>query len=300
MPAGHHVVDVVAGPAVRAARRERPVRGRQGAAAGTDQPGLDGGRRGVPPVSCAGAHDVAPMIAGGRPAVTRAVRDLRVELVDQLVPAAHDLAGRRPERLVAPGLELLDRHALLLHPGEVAEVEDPVALGARRLEDVVLGDGGQPRPERLAGGHGVEPGREVAGDDPLQLRPVQLGAVGGDGQDHVVRPQPLVAGDLDGGEHVADRRQAEGPERRHGLRGHAAPPDQVLAADGRVEQDQQLHPWRGRRSRRRGRWPSRCGSAGCACRRCPGCCARRSRWPASSGTRAASTATVREPSRSLR
>ena len=56
-----------------------------------------------------------------------------VELVDHARPTPAALAQLAPEGRVAPGLEVLDRDALLLDPGEVAEVEDPLALLARQL-----------------------------------------------------------------------------------------------------------------------------------------------------------------------
>ena len=44
---------------------------------------------------------------------------------------------RGPEAWIPPRLELLERDALLLDPGEVAEVEDPLALDASQLQEVV-------------------------------------------------------------------------------------------------------------------------------------------------------------------
>ena len=62
----------------------------------------------------------------------------------------------------AARLELLERHALLLHPREVAQVEDPVAVRPGQLEDVVLGGAEDVAPERLGRGDAVEAAREVA------------------------------------------------------------------------------------------------------------------------------------------
>src|SRR5688572_17664859 len=51
-----------------------------------------------------------------------------VERTDGLVPHGQVLAEPAPERLVLANHEVLDGHALLLDPREVAEVEDPLAI----------------------------------------------------------------------------------------------------------------------------------------------------------------------------
>src|SRR5205823_1039871 len=51
---------------------------------------------------------------------------LGVELLDHGVPHGDDVLELAPPGRVPAGRELLDRHALLLHPREVAQVEDPL------------------------------------------------------------------------------------------------------------------------------------------------------------------------------
>ena len=72
------------------------------------------------------------------------------------------------------------------------------------------------------------------------LARVERGAVGGDGDDGVVGPEVEQLGRLDGGEHVADRREAEVAERGDDLGGHALAVDQVGAPLGGVEQHVEL------------------------------------------------------------
>src|SRR5438128_2576703 len=85
----------------------------------------------------AGAVALIAVGESGTPSGQRA--GLRVELVDHLVPHRHQLAQAAPECLVAARLEVVQRHALLLHPGEVTEVEDAVALVAAQLAQVIGG-----------------------------------------------------------------------------------------------------------------------------------------------------------------
>src|SRR4051794_37436227 len=49
-----------------------------------------------------------------------------VQLADQAVPHVDEGEEAVPERLLAPGVEHRQVDPLLLHPGEVAEVEHPV------------------------------------------------------------------------------------------------------------------------------------------------------------------------------
>ena len=101
------------------------------------------------------------------------------------------------------------------------------------------------------------------------------------------RPRPTQLGHLDRGERVADRRQTrDAPTHRRAL---ASTPTRSAGGGGRhrrVEQHVELVGRAVAHGDDRRRCSSRCGSAGCACRRCPGCCARRNRSRASSGTRA--------------
>ena len=103
-----------------------------------------------------------------------------------------------PERLAAARLELVERHALLLDPGVVAQVEDALAVLAPALEHVGRVDGVEVGRPDLAGGGGVEGAAMVSGHDAPDLGAVHLGAVGGHREEHVARPQLLLASDLDG------------------------------------------------------------------------------------------------------
>src|SRR5207253_10882380 len=110
----------------------------------------------------------------------------RVELFDHLVPRRDDLAHLPPEALWPPGFELLERHALLLDPREVPQVEDALAIQVGQLEQVV---GGRPQnvpAERSTRRHPAEPSAEVPRHDLLLLAPVHGRTDGGD------RPYALV------------------------------------------------------------------------------------------------------------
>ncbi len=134
---------------------------------------------------------------------------------------------------------------------------------------------------------GVEVGEataEVAGQDLLPLAGIHRRTVRGDGDDGVVGTEAEQLCRCDRGEHVADRREAEVAKRvQHLLRhstavGEVAEP--IVAGEHHLElvgrtvadgdDDVGVHHV--------------VDQAGCACRRCPGCCARRTRWRASSGT----------------
>src|SRR5438105_13541171 len=52
----------------------------------------------------------------------------RVELVDHLVPDRDDLPHLAPKALRSPGIEFLQRNALLFHPREIAQIKDPSAV----------------------------------------------------------------------------------------------------------------------------------------------------------------------------
>ena len=144
-----------------------------------------------------------------------------VELVDQVVPHRHHLEQRGPEVRVATRLEVLERDALLLDPGVVAEVEDPLAVEPSELGEVVGRRAEQVLAEDLRRCDLVEPLGEVPAERDLALALVHRRAVGRDRDDHVVRPEAVVLRDLDRAEHVADGREPErgnGRARRTGRR----------------------------------------------------------------------------------
>ena len=111
-----HVVDVVATVRVRAAEGCGVPGVRRRAAAGADEPAEASRSQRL--------QDAGP----------------GVEIVDQVVPAGDDLAQPAPEAGSRRCLEVLERDALLLDPGVVAEVEDALAIGRVRAR----GDGRSP------------------------------------------------------------------------------------------------------------------------------------------------------------
>ena len=57
----------------------------------------------------------------------------------------------RQKSLVLAAVEILDRDALLLDPGVVAEIEDPLAIDVAELHHVIVGDAFQMAAENLTG-----------------------------------------------------------------------------------------------------------------------------------------------------
>src|SRR3990172_4228337 len=76
---------------------------------------------------------------------------VRVEIRDELVPGGNRCLELRPECGVQSAVEISGRHALLLDPGVVAEVENPPPVHMRQLDPVIIGDGLKVAPENLAG-----------------------------------------------------------------------------------------------------------------------------------------------------
>src|SRR5262249_60037850 len=112
--------------------------------------------------------------------------------------------------------EILDRYSLLLHPGEIAEVEDAFAIEMAELEDMVVHNAFQMTAEYLSRVHFVESVRIVLGKEVLPLADVERGAVGGHRHDHLVAAEIKMPGDLDGGDDVGQSRDADivkGPDR---------------------------------------------------------------------------------------
>ena len=124
-----------------------------------------------------------------------------VELDDLLVPIVDEVTHLIPEALVAAGHEVIEGGALLLHPGEVAQVEDPAPLRVRADQVAQLSACAvdQAPPEGLCRGHVVVAAPVVAPDVGLPFGVVELGAVGGHRNDHVIAAHVVGLGDRDGG-----------------------------------------------------------------------------------------------------
>src|SRR5690348_1231866 len=74
-----------------------------------------------------------------------------VELLDERVPAGDRSLQSPPETLIAAPVEVRERHSLLLDPRVIAKVEDALAVDARELDHVIVGDRLHVRAEDLAG-----------------------------------------------------------------------------------------------------------------------------------------------------
>src|SRR5439155_19221293 len=94
----------------------------------------------------------------------------RVEFLDHPVPHRNDLADVGPELRALAGPELLDGDALLLHPREVAEVEDPGPVLIRELPQVVGALPQEVLPEHLPRRDRVELPGEVLPDRLVAFR----------------------------------------------------------------------------------------------------------------------------------
>src|SRR5439155_25891812 len=79
-----------------------------------------------------------------------------VELGDQRVPDGYRAPQLSPKALRTAPFERVERHALLLDPGVVAEVEDARALGVGQFEHIVVGRAEQMLAEHLAGADRIE------------------------------------------------------------------------------------------------------------------------------------------------
>src|SRR5437016_2997178 len=73
-----------------------------------------------------------------------------VELGDQRVPGGCRAPQLIPKALRATPFERLERHALLLDPSVITEVEDARALGVGQFEHIVVGSSEQMLTENLA------------------------------------------------------------------------------------------------------------------------------------------------------
>src|SRR6266542_6387434 len=180
-------------------RRRRPRR-LSGTGTGTARPGRPPSRSRSRPSGCA-----SPSSPSHPPSRSPLHARAFVELIDHGIPHRDDVLQLAPPGLVASGRELLQRHPLLLHPGEIAEVAVPLPVPQGGLQVVVGAHAGHVLPEHLAGVHGVELAAEVARGGLLALAAVHARAVRGHRDDHVVRGHPVVLRGLDRGQDVADR-----------------------------------------------------------------------------------------------
>src|SRR5271166_4344043 len=162
--------------------------------------------------------------------------DLRVELLDQAIPRRDAVHQPTPELLVVAAIEILDSHALLLHPGEISAIEDTFAIEMGELEDVIVDDALQVAAEDLAGVDFIEPVAIASREETLPLTRIKRGAIGGDRHDHVVATEIEMLGDLDCGDDVGEARDADIVESTRHFRIDLAPPSQITASDITPEQ----------------------------------------------------------------
>ena len=95
---------------------------------------------------------------------------LRVEFLDHRVPGGPRSSKPSQNDCSRARLEVLERHALLLDPGEIAEVEDPLAVDVGELEQVVDAAPAMRRPQVSPAADRVEAVAEVARRAPCALR----------------------------------------------------------------------------------------------------------------------------------
>ena len=201
----HHVVDVVAGTRPRQTHRERLVGRGLATAAGADH----ADRRPDP----RGAVRHPPHPRGRVRRHSTPVRALNSSISSS--QAGRMRAHLGPEAGPPTGLELLDRHALLLDPGEVAEVEDAAALRRRRAR----AGGPCRRPSRCSpnGLARAPPRRTRPGSRGPAIRSISVPYISAPSVAtvtiDVVRAEPLLLRDLDRRQHVADAREAERGQR---------------------------------------------------------------------------------------
>src|SRR6266511_2125812 len=156
--------------------------------------------------------------------------DLRVEILDQMIPHRYRLHETAPESLVLAPFEIIDRYALLLHPGEVAEIENTLAVEMGQLEHVVVRDPFQMAAEDLGGIDLVETIPIAAGEKPFPLAGIEQRAVGRYRHDHVIGAKIKMLGDLYGGDDIRKPRDADIVEGPHHVRIDLAPAHQVAAS----------------------------------------------------------------------
>src|SRR5262249_20926268 len=150
---------------------------------------------------------------------------------DQAIPSRNAGGERRPEILTFAAVEILDRDALLLHPGVIAEVEDAFAIDVAKLKDVVVGSALHVPPKDFCRTQFIEAGGIAPGQKSLRLAAVKRCAVGGDGHDDVVGPIIEMLRDFHRGYDIGEPGYADILELMHKFGIELSPARQIIPAD---------------------------------------------------------------------
>ena len=188
--------------------------------------GFDQGR----PCSCALVSPRPWSGGGGHAAVA-------IEGGDHLVPLRHQLVQAAPELLGAAPVEIGERDALLLHPGEIAEIEDALALArrwrrarARCRRRADAGRRSRPPPRRSArrgcGGAAGSAAARCGTSRAPSVATVTIMSSGPSAQCLAILMAPST---------LAIEERPKWRERARQLRRHAQPPRQIVAARVGVE-----------------------------------------------------------------
>src|SRR5207248_10304265 len=193
-------------PNLRRARTKSPLRAKQPCRAGCGRGATD--PRAAPDSSGAWRRAICRCSSPWRSPCGRGA-DLDVEIVDQAVPPRYAVHETAPEPLVSSLFEIVEAHALLLHPGEVPEVENPLAVEMGQLEDVIILDAFQVAAEDFPGIDLVEPVAVAPRQKAAPLAGVKERAVGRHRHHHVVGAEIKMLGDLYGGDDIRQPRDAD-------------------------------------------------------------------------------------------
>src|SRR5439155_1352165 len=156
----------------------------------------------------------------------------------QAIPARDAVHEATPEPLVSALFEIVDRHALLLHPGKVPEIEDTLAIDMSQLEDVIVHDAFQMAAEDLAGIDLIESVPIPAGQKSLSFAGVEQSAIGRHCHDHIVSAEIKMLGDLYRGDDIREPGNADIVEGSHHVRVDPAASGQV--AEPEIADEQQI------------------------------------------------------------
>src|SRR5579885_248727 len=161
---------------------------------------------------------------------------LGVELLDQRIPPRYRRLQAAPESLIPPPVEIRERHALLLDPGVVPEIEDPLAVDMPELEHVIVPDLLEMGAEDLACLHLAEPAGETRGCRFFTLAAVHRGTVGRDRRDRVAAAETEPLCRLDRRQHVRNAGETEAVEALHQRRIDTAAVREIALTRIAVEQ----------------------------------------------------------------